>query len=166
MRWRGLPAADNRRCRLLGFSRYAERSREHVIELAPDGSDYHSLGSEESESFLDHWEVLRTVLEDAQEKLTRQEIRDQWPADFPKPNLGTLHRWLQRAAPLGRICLEGTGRRRDPFRYWLPERSDDFPPTGASEEEVAAWHQRQMDKWLAGLGKSARPVPPNSKGER
>jgi hypothetical protein len=141
MRRRGRPAADNRRRRLLGFSRYQETPREHVIELAPDGADYLSLGNGDRESFLDHWDTFKTVLDDAQQKLTRQEILQQWPADFPKPNIGTLHRWLQSAVPLGRICQQGTGRRRDPFRYWLPERTDDFSTEGASAEEMADTHR-------------------------
>ena len=31
----------------------------------------------------------------------------------------TLSRWLKRAVSAGLACQQGTGRRSDPFRYWL-----------------------------------------------
>ena len=60
------------------------------------------------------------VLEDAPQKLTRQDILDEWPADFAKPAAPTLWKWLHRAAAANLIHVEGSGRKADPFRYWLP----------------------------------------------
>ena len=34
----------------------------------------------------------------------------------------TLYRWLTRAAAAGFVAQDGSGRRSDPFRYWLPGR--------------------------------------------
>jgi hypothetical protein len=62
------------------------------------------------------------VLEDAEHKLTRQQILDSWPADFIKPPKTTLWRWLDHAVKGNLIASDGSGRRKDPFRYWLPER--------------------------------------------
>src|SRR5207248_9518459 len=90
-----------------------------------------------ADEFAAGWSVLRLVFEDAPEKLTRQAILEQWPADFEKPSAATLWRWLERAVTAGQVCMDGTGRRRAPFRYWLPGREtalfelppvDDLPP--------------------------------------
>jgi hypothetical protein len=55
-------------------------------------------------------------------KRTRQQLFDDWPADFPAPADTTLARWLKRAVALDLVRQEGTGRKNDPFRYWLPEQ--------------------------------------------
>jgi hypothetical protein len=111
--------ADRRR-RLLAHSRYEETRRQLVLELNAEGTDYLVHGDFVADEFLQNWERLRMVLEDAIGKRTRQQLRSDWPADFPCPSDATLARWLQRGVAGGLICQEGTGRRADPFRYWLP----------------------------------------------
>jgi hypothetical protein len=74
------------------------------------------------------------VFEDAPQKLTRQDILDEWPEDFDKPNPATLWKWLARAVKAELVLLEGTGRKADPFRYWIPQtearwRADPFYET-------------------------------------
>jgi hypothetical protein len=59
------------------------------------------------------------VLEDAPQKLTRQDILDEWPPDFATPSANALWRWLDRGVQAGQILCEGSGRKADPFRYWL-----------------------------------------------
>jgi hypothetical protein len=34
-----------------------------------------------------------------------------------------LWRWLDRAVQRSLVSCEGSGRKSDPFRYWLPERA-------------------------------------------
>ena len=63
------------------------------------------------------------VLEDARRQLTRREILADWPPDFEAPARVTLWKWLERAVAQGLVCQEGTGRKNDPFRYWLPEKA-------------------------------------------
>ena len=58
--------------------------------------------------------------------LTRQEILDQWPSTYLKPNQSTLWRWLDDACERGLMRLEGAGRRADPFRYYLPEKLEEW----------------------------------------
>ncbi|GEM_PF-5840589 len=41
-----------------------------------------------------------------------------------KPNAATLWRWLSRAVTMGLILIEGTGRKADPLRYWLPNAEE------------------------------------------
>jgi AAA domain len=115
----GGAADDDRRRRLSSFSRHRTTPRRLVIELTADGTDYVSLGDFVSHDFDDNWAVLSGVLEDAPEKLTRAAILKAWPADFAKPSPMALWRWLDRAVKEGRVLHEATGRRADPFRYWL-----------------------------------------------
>ncbi len=58
------------------------------------------------------------VLQDAPQKLTRTDILAEWPAEFDKPSATSLR--LERTVAHGQIACDGTGRRNDPLRYWLP----------------------------------------------
>jgi hypothetical protein len=114
-------AKGDRRRKLQAFSRFPETPRQLAIELSADGTDYLSLGSFEDLAFADTWRVLQKVLEKAPRKLTRRELRKHWPE--PRvPDDSTLYRWLDRAVAEGRVSMSGLGTRRDPLRYWLPER--------------------------------------------
>ena len=101
-----------------------ETPRQLVLELNAEGTDYFVRGDVVEEEFREHWEQLRMVLEDADDKRTRQELLKEWPADFDRPNPGTLWRWLQRAVGLGLVRQDGTGRKHAPFRYWLPGQEE------------------------------------------
>jgi hypothetical protein len=125
MRWHGRAAADNRRRRLRALSRYDETPRDLVIELNAEGTDYQAYGSAADEDFAAHWEALQAVLAQAAHKLTRPEIRRQWPAEAV-PADKTLYRWLQAAVGRGLVRQGGRGLRGQPFRYWLPARDAGF----------------------------------------
>jgi AAA domain len=120
MKWFGRPTDDDRRRTLAGYSRHADTPKRLVIELNAEGTDYASLGDFAAPELDAGWSVLIGVLEDAKRKLTRQQIRENWPADYPKPDDVTVWRWLDRAVADARVLRQGTGRKRDPFRYWLP----------------------------------------------
>jgi hypothetical protein len=118
------PGGDplTRRRRLQSLSRFADTPRQLLLELNADATDYMRVAedadhSNEFEAFAD---AFRMVLEDAPQKLTRDDILAEWPADFDKPAVSTLKRWLSRAVAAGSIACEGTGRRCDPYRYWFP----------------------------------------------
>jgi len=113
------PFDDDRRRRLAGFSRFPETPRRLVIELSADGTDYAALGDFDAPELDDTWQILFQVLADARGKLTRREIRNEWPPDYRKPDDTTVWRWLTRGVRDGRILQGGTGHKDDPFRYWL-----------------------------------------------
>ncbi len=53
----------------------------------------------------------------------------------------------------GHILQKGTGRKNDPFVYWLAGKEEGFDPgPGASIDAVASWNDRLVTKWLATLG--------------
>jgi hypothetical protein len=109
---------DSRKRRFFCLSRHAATPRHLLFELNADGTDYTVLPDAE-ESFTEQWDVLRMVLEDAPQKLTRLDILDEWPEDFPRPCPATLWKWLQEAVAAQLVKVEGTGRKADPFRYWV-----------------------------------------------
>jgi hypothetical protein len=113
------PGGDplTRRRRFLAFSRHAATPRELLLELNAEASDYLPVDAAADDDTL--WEPLRMVLEDAPQKLTRQDILDEWPPDFERPERTTLWRWLDRAVQSRMVLCEGSGRKADPFRYWL-----------------------------------------------
>lgn len=111
---------DSRVRRLYCKSRFAESPRHMLLEWNADGTDYNVLPDAGDEEFHRQWDVLRMVLEDVPQKVTRHDILDEWPDDFPKPNSTTLWRWLSKTVADGLILMEGTGRKQDPYRYWLP----------------------------------------------
>src|SRR5207253_7904530 len=108
--------------RFLALSRHQATPRHLLLELNAAGTDYLGVDEIHNDGFPQNWDVLRTVLEDATQKLTRFEILDEWPADFDKPHPSTLSKWLDRAVQADLIAREGTGRKADPFLYWLPAR--------------------------------------------
>jgi hypothetical protein len=120
------PGGDplTRRRRFVSLSRHAATPRLLQLELNAEGTDYVAAPDAQQEEFQAHWQVLCMVLEDAHHKLTRQEILDQWPADFDKPTSHTLWRWLSHAVDGKLIASEGKGSKRDPFHYWLPHREE------------------------------------------
>ncbi|MFN4258454.1 MAG: AAA family ATPase [Gemmataceae bacterium] len=109
--------ADRRR-KLTAWSRFDETPRCRVIELTADGTDFLSRGDVAEVAFADNMAILLAILDDATAKMTRGEIRDNWPPELPKPADNTLWRWLDRAVSQGLVCRAGTGHRHDPFRYW------------------------------------------------
>jgi hypothetical protein len=111
-----------RRRRFLALYRHDETPRQLLLELNPEGTEYLPVPGDAEDDLQASWEPLLMVLEDAPQKLTRQDILAEWPPDFDKPNPTSLWRWLDRAVQRGLVACEGTGRKRDPFRYWLPER--------------------------------------------
>src|SRR5205823_4412199 len=97
----GGPMDDDRRRRLLAFSRHPDTPRRLVIELNADATDYAALGDFRDQDDACAWDLIRPILEDADQKLTRRSIRDAWPPDYPKPDDATIWRWLERAVSDG-----------------------------------------------------------------
>jgi len=115
-------ATDDRRRLLKAFSRHVETPRQVQMEWTADGTDYRVQTGRVDEDFRRGWRPLRIVLEDANTKLRRQDILEQWPPDYVVPNKVTLWRWLDRAVDDQLVLREGLGRCNSPYRYFLPEK--------------------------------------------
>jgi archaellum biogenesis ATPase FlaH len=140
----------DRRRRLVSLSRSTETPRQLVIELTADGTDYAGLGSFEEAEYTQNWERIRAVLSAAPQKLTRQQIRRSWPADAEPPESSTLWRWLDRAVSQRVLLREGTGRKNDPFRYWLP---------GDEERLKQPPWQQEMDELIERMNRLGGETP-------
>jgi hypothetical protein len=157
MSWLRAPSAEDRRRRLRAWSRYDETPRQLVIELDEAGTGYRALGNEEQTELAEGYRALLRALEGASGRLTRQEVRERWPADEPLPNAVTVWRWLEQAVVRGKVVRTGGGRKNNPFRYALPGRSlpeegPVLPPLaeelGLSERELAEVELGHLQKLL------------------
>jgi hypothetical protein len=120
LHWYDRAASEDRRRRLLGWSRHAETPRHRIIELNADGRDYVNLGDVEQEALRPVQQTLCEVLKQARKKLTSAEILAAWPPEHPKPSAATLWRVLTSAVERGELKRDGEGVRTDPFYYWAP----------------------------------------------
>jgi hypothetical protein len=118
------PGGDplTRRRRLFTISRHAQTPRQLMIELDREGTTYQLVNDCVEEQSVNKWEPIRLVFLDAPQKLTRQDVVMEWPPDFDRPEPITVGRLLEKAVDQGQLLREGSGRKTDPFRYWLPER--------------------------------------------
>ncbi len=157
------PDELDRRRRLVAFSRHEQTPRHLLIELEADGSDYRVLQSGLEAAAGEGWQAVLAILAAAYGKLTRQEILDQWPADYDRPDATSLWRWLTRAVACGQVRQEGTGRHHEPFRYWLPTREELLRPEGGTPEELQAWNNRYLAEALREIRVGTpRRAPPRS----
>jgi hypothetical protein len=111
-----------RRRRLYSLSRHAVTTRQLLIELDTEGTSYQLVDEAPGEQLTDNWHPIQLVLVEAPQKVTRQDILLEWPPDFDRLEATTVRRLLEKAVEQGQVLREGTGRKSDPFRYWLPER--------------------------------------------
>jgi hypothetical protein len=151
MTWHRSPSDTDRRRRLLAFSRSDETPRQLVVELTAEGTDYLGLGSFVEEEFTENWKRLLALLQSAPKKLTRTQIVRRWPLDSEAPTGVTLWRWLERAVGQGLLLREGTGRKNDPFRYWLPGQEEKW--------KTPPW-QAEMDRFIERINAGAFADPP------
>jgi hypothetical protein len=143
MHWYDQPSDGDRRRRLHAYSRHDETPRQQVLELTADGTDYLCHGDLEEAAFRGSWQLLRQVLEDAGQKLTRLEIHQHWPAEEKAPDKGTLWRWLERAVERGQVLRDGSGRNHEPFCYWLPGQEEKWRQSPFYMPEIPELKQAQ-----------------------
>jgi hypothetical protein len=124
MRGLGGSSREDRRRRLLAFSRYPETPAELVMALNAEGTDYVSLGDMKQAEFAEHWPALQAILEQAPRPLNRREVRHAWPGH--KPEVARIRNWLEEAVSRGLLRRWGKGVKAQPFRYWLPSREAEW----------------------------------------
>jgi hypothetical protein len=120
------PGGDplTRRRRLFMLSRHSVTPRQLTLELNESGTVYSLAPESHEEQFEADWEPVRLILGTAPQKLTRQDVLGEWPADREPPNPVSLWRLLEKAVDQGLVRREGTGHKSDPFRYWQPSREE------------------------------------------
>ena len=89
------------------------------------------------------------------DKRTRRQLLEDWPPDYAAPCDTTLYNWLLHAVELGLVRQEGTGRKTDPFRYWLPDKDAAWKADPVHEFlEQARLNSEQVMKDLRGRGRA------------
>ena len=126
-----------------------------MIELNADGTDYLAHGDFQDEEFTRNWDRLRALLADASGKRTRKQILLDWPEGADLPGEVTLWRWLERAVAQGLVVQEGSGRRNDPYRYWLPGREAQWDDDRLPDLEALLAEMQQIP--------GVRPKPARNK---
>lgn len=125
LHWHRPDVRDDRRRRLLAWSRHDATPGSLLIERTADGADYVPCAESDPEPEDDPIAVadspLWDLLEDTYVKQTRRDILNRWPKSSRPPSPANLWRLLERAVADGKLRREGTGVRTDPFRYWRPE---------------------------------------------
>jgi hypothetical protein len=113
---------DTRRRQLFALSRYPPSPRRLTMELDETGTIYTLVPSRAQAQADAAWEVIRLILAEAPQKLTRQDIINEWPPDAYQPCATTVWSRLGKAVEDGLVLCEGSGSKSDPFRYWLLQR--------------------------------------------
>lgn len=140
--YKALRSPDRRR-RLRAYSRSPETPRQLLIELNAEGTGY-TVPAREAGDLMASWPEVHEILDQADDPLSGKEILALWPDGSKPPCRSTLWRWLKRAADQGRLACQTTDRPGDPYRYWLPERTDLLrPDPSAGPEALAAWNARR-----------------------
>jgi hypothetical protein len=111
---------NDRRRRLLAYSRHDATPPSWVIELGADGTDYLSLGPSAEPNFERGWPLLKVILDQADGPLTHIDILRSWPDQGAAPAKLTQWKWLERAVKEGWIQRQGLGTKKEPFLYQLP----------------------------------------------
>lgn len=152
--WYGHPDDGDRRRRLRTFSRHPQTPPRLVIELNADGTDYVSHGDFQEDNFADTWRRLEAVLQRAGRKLTRRALLRAWPTGGTPPTEHALWRWLDRGVHKGRLLRDGTGRKNDPYRYWLPSQEEAWQQDPLYQLEK---DDRELRRQIARLESSFAP---------
>jgi hypothetical protein len=113
---------DTRRRRLFTLSRYPSTPRLLTLELDATGTIYTLVPGRAQAQAEGDWQVLHLILANAPQRLTRQDLLMEWPAELAAPSRTTLWRRLDKAVAQGVVLCEGTGIKSDPLRYWLAQR--------------------------------------------
>jgi hypothetical protein len=95
------------------------------------------------------WPVLRALLENAAEALTRRAILRAWPDTAAAPALPTLWKWLSQVVREGHVLQHGRGTRNDPHKYSLPGMID-------------KWQAKFMEEFTRQLYRNAEGAAPAS----
>jgi hypothetical protein len=121
MHWSGPATSENRRRRLLAWSRHDETPRRVLVELSAAGTDYAVLPAGSDEPDDETQRLLEGILSDPA-GLTVREIIERWPPGTEPPSPRSLRDRLWELVALERLERLGRGVRFAPFRYRVAER--------------------------------------------
>jgi len=117
---RGDPTTRRRHFQLVG--RYGRVPQRFAAELNDAGTNYLPLPDGlPGTAYQPTFEVLRVILRQSPEPLTRQEILARWPESAPPLRADSLWRTLTRGCQQGVFFRTGAGNKAEAFRYGIAE---------------------------------------------
>jgi len=158
MKFHGDPAADDRRRQLAAWSRFDRTPRRLLIELNAEGTDYCSHGDFVPDDFPEGWLILKGILIDVADKLSRQEIMECWPDDYQTVDKVTLWRWLDRAVKEGLLKQSGLGRKYAPFVYWLQCNEERWALNPRQDTDMPFWDEREALTRINSIMRKSRAI--------
>jgi hypothetical protein len=114
--WAGPPTAENRRRRLLAWSRHPSTPRAVVLELDEAGTGYTVVPPEQDGYDETARVVLDLVL--ATPGLTARQAYLNWPGVVPRPGPRWVQAVLHRLTEAGHLARTGKPHPSDPYRYY------------------------------------------------
>ncbi|HEX3147730.1 MAG TPA: AAA family ATPase [Gemmataceae bacterium] len=115
------PATDDRRRRIVAFSRFEETPRRLLLELNHDGTDYNVLPPHAANP---HDLTLLDLIRSSDRPATAASLQKAWPDEHTRPDLTTIRRWLGTLVEQELIVQVGSGKKNDPFRYVVEKGAD------------------------------------------
>jgi AAA domain-containing protein len=118
---------NDRQCRkrvITGYGRDEETPAEVVVELDPETNEYRCLGDRKSMKREEIRQTILTILPRERPGLTLDEIKESWPeGEFPRKG-EMLQTLADGAEEHGDWTRDGTGKKGNPYRYFLLNRDD------------------------------------------
>lgn len=113
------PGQNERRRRLLAWSRHEETPHDVTIELSADGREYYECPSTQEDEVQQAISTVVDILKSVGQPLSRRQIQERWPG-LDRPDQTTLWRWLERGVQRGQFKSAVTGGKGSPLIYSLP----------------------------------------------
>ncbi|HEY1381769.1 MAG TPA: AAA family ATPase [Gemmataceae bacterium] len=127
--WAGPATEENRRRRLVAWSRHEATPRRVLVELSADGTEYAVLPDGPDAPADVAAQTAETIVRAAGLALTPREVWERWPAaDRQRPKPRTVEARLRGLAAAGRLERVGPGTRFEPFRYRAVEARSGLAP--------------------------------------
>lgn len=117
---------SDRRRLLSGYGRFDEIPEQVVVALAPDGSGYLAEGDRVEVAGRELRALISETLPASPPGCTADELHVKM-APNTRPRRGDVMKALQAGANSGAWSRAGTGKKGDPFRFWMGERDSDQP---------------------------------------
>ncbi len=126
----GSMATDENRRKLIGLSRFVDTPTRLNYAWDKSTGKFTVVNDPETDRFRDNWDKVKTILQKRKTAATHLELLADWPGSIPAPAASVLYQWLNRAYDQKLVRRCGEGRRKDPYRYRLPNEDDAYYDRG------------------------------------
>jgi AAA domain len=126
----GSMASDENRRKIIGLSRFVDTPTRLNIAWDRATGKFTVVKDLEEARFRDNWDKVKAILQKRTVAATHHELLADWPSSLPAPAVSVLYEWLNRAYDKKWVRRCGEGRRKDPYRYRLPNEDDAYYDRG------------------------------------